>query len=297
MNLPQALKNKFLKNEPLKKHTTFRIGGPAEFFAEPSDIGDLAGFVYFAKKYRVPLRIIGAGSNILASDKGLKGITVSLDSQYFKKIVFRGNLAEAGAGAFLSRLLDNARHKGFSGIEFLAAIPGTLGGALAMNAGITEKGKRREVGDLVENVSVMDYNGKVITLSRGQIKFGYRQSDLSKYIILNARFRLKKAKPREIGRRIKDHISRRRLTQDYSFPSAGCVFKNPPGDSAGRLMDLCGLKGRRIGGAAVSLKHANFILNLEAASFQDVRKLMGLVRKEVKKRFGIALEPEIKIWR
>jgi len=167
-----------------------------------------------------------------------------------------------------------------------------VGGALAMNAGIAVK----SIGDLVRDATVMDYAGNIKTLNKKNIRFGYRESDLSKYIILSTRIRLVKKNKERIKDEIVKYISYRKLTQDLSKPSAGCIFRNPAGDSAGRLIDLCGLKGKRIGGAAVSLKHANFILNLKEASSGDVCKLMGFIRKKVDSRFNINLTPEIKIW-
>jgi UDP-N-acetylmuramate dehydrogenase len=243
------------------------------------------------------LRVIGAGSNILASDQGLVGLTLSLVLPYFKKINFRGNLVEVGAGCTLARLIQQALAWELGGAEFLVGIPGTVGGALAMNAGITERSKTKSIGDLVESVSAMDYNGSLKKIDRKDIRSGYRDTNLAKYIILSAKLKLKKQNQKTSIGRIEKYLSLRRANQDYAYPSAGCVFKNPRGYSAGRLIDLCGLKGRRIGDAAVSLKHANFIVNLRQARAKDVLKLMGLLKKEVKNKFNIELESEIKIWK
>jgi len=187
-------------------------------------------------------------------------------------------------------------------MEFLAGIPATLGGALVMNAGISEKTKNQKpkiksIGDLVEAVTVMDYNGNIKTLDREEIKFGYRTSSLSKYIILSAIIKLTKGNIREIEDKIKVYLGYRRVAQDLPFANAGCIFKNPKRYQAGRLIDACGLKGKRIGDACVSNKHANFILNLGRARFSDVLRLMGLIKRRVKNKFNIDLEPEIKIWR
>jgi UDP-N-acetylmuramate dehydrogenase len=293
MNWPKNLKSKVFKKEPLSRHTTFKIGGPAEFFIGVRDLADLKTIVNLVKIYKVPLRIIGAGSNILAADRGIRGIILNLNQPFFKKINFKGNTAEAGAGCSLPQFIRQCQLRGLTGMEFLAGIPGTIGGALMMNAGV----KNSSIADLVENVRAMDYNGTVKDLGRKEIKFGYRSSGLDKYIILDARFRLKSARPLKIKKKIQDNLTKRKVKQDYAYPSAGCVFKNPPQDSAARLIDLCGLKGKSIGAAAVSLKHANFIVNLGQAKAKDVLKLIGLLKKEVKNKFNIELEPEIKIWK
>jgi UDP-N-acetylmuramate dehydrogenase len=302
MHWQRYLKSKVLEKESLKEHTSFGIGGPAEFFAQPRNIDDLKMLLNSARKYKMAFRLIGAGSNILVSDKGLKGITVSLNLPFFRKIHFKDNYIEVGAGKPLNQFIHDLKKRSLSGAEFLVGIPGTIGGALAMNAGVVVRAKSQElraknIGDLVETVSVMDYNGTIKNLNKKEIRFNYRNSSLSKYIILSTRLKLKKAKKKEIDNRIKKYLKVRKINQDYSYPSAGCVFRNPAGNSAGRLIDLCGLKGRRIGDAVISSKHANFIINLGRATAGDVVKLMSLVRKEVRNKFGINLEPEIKIWK
>jgi len=235
---------------------------------------------------------MGSGSNVLIDDLGVKAVVLRLNSPFFRRLSFRNGHLDVASGVSLSRALRLSQIKGYSGVEFLAGIPGTVGGALAMNAGIAGK----TIGDLVEHAEVMDYNGNVKVLNRKKIKFGYRQSSLAHYIILGARLKLLKKDKGRIKKEIADRFLYRRSTQDYSFPSAGCIFKNPGRDQAGRLIDLCGLKGKRIGDACISRRHANFILNLGAAKAEDVMKLINLARKKVKDKFGIALEPEIKIW-
>jgi len=293
MNWWKNLKGKVRLFEPLKNHTSFKIGGPAEFFIEPKDLRDLRRLLAMGKIYKLPIFILGAGSNILVNDQRIKGIILHPASGYFKKVTLRRNRLEAGSAVPLSTLLARAAGAGLSGLEFMAGIPGTLGGALAMNAGIPGK----TIADLVEKVTVMDYNGRVRTLRPSHISFGYRRSGLAKYIILSASLRLAKKKKSLIRDEMKQRIFLRRMTQDLSRPSAGCVFKNPPGDSAGRLIDACGLKGRRAGGAVVSEKHANFFVNGGGARAKDVLKLMKLASAGVKNKFGIELEPEVKIWK
>jgi len=287
-----GIKGKIFFKEPLKNHTTFKIGGRAEFFAEPYDIEDLKLLLKRIKQYKMPFYILGAGSNVLVSDKGLKGVVIHLNSPCFKKLSYKGNLFEAGGAVMLRQLVARAQKYGLCGVEFLAGIPGTIGGALVMNAGIPEK----NISDLVEEITVMDYNGNIKRLSKKNLKFGYRVSNLSRYIILNTRIRLVGKNKKAIQQCINEYLKKRRLTQDLAWPSAGCVFKNPKRNSAGRLIDCCGLKGKTMGQARISSKHANFIVNIKNARARDVAKLMSLARKKVRDKFGITLEPEIIRW-
>jgi len=301
MNWLENLKGKVKKRLLLKQHTTFNIGGPARFYIEPKDSDDLKLLLISAKRDNIPIWVIGAGSNILVNDKGLNGVVVRLNSAAFKKISFRCGLLEVDAGVSLSRLIEFTKKTNLSGAEFLVGIPGTVGGAIIMNAGICERKNGnilliRGIWDLVSAVKVMDYDGKIKTLEKKDVKFGYRYSNLSKYIVLGASLKLKRDKKRNIKNRIKHYVLCRRLKQDYTHPSAGCVFKNPDGHSAARLIDSCGFKGKRINGAAVSEKHANFILNLGQAKATDVLLLMRLIQRKIKQKFNITLEPEIKIW-
>ena len=292
MNWWKSLKGRVKLKEPLKNYTTFKIGGRARYFIEPQDFTDLKLLLNFSKRHRIPVFVIGRGSNILVNDKGMDAIVLHLNSSPFKQISLSNNFLEAGSAVLLSQVINFTRKHNLSGAEFLSGIPGTVGGALVMNAGV----KGRSISNLVEDVAVMDYNGKIKTLSKRDINFGYRRSDLSKYIVLSVRMKLKKTNEREINDRISRYLNYRKVTQDLSHPSAGCIFKNPKGISAGRLIDLCGLKGRRIGGAFVSLRHANFILNLKKASAKDVINLISFIKHEVRKKFRVDLKPEIKIW-
>lgn len=292
MNWLNGLKAKVKTEEPLKDKTTFKIGGAAKYFAEPKDINDLKLLLRWAKRYKLTFWIIGAGSNILIGDKGIDGLVVRLASPFFKRISFEHGHLRVGSGLSLSQLLVRAKNEGLSGLEFLAGIPGTVGGALAMNAGAHNK----SILDLLEKVTVMDYNGKIRILNKKEIKFGYRSCGLSRYVILNAQLKLKKDDKEEIKRRIAEYLCCRKRTQDLSKPSAGCIFKNPKARPAGMLIDLCGLKGNRVGSACISQKHANFILNDKNATAKDVLRLMDLIKKRVRNRFNITLEPEIKIW-
>jgi UDP-N-acetylmuramate dehydrogenase len=292
MNWLKDLRGKVKINEPLSRHTTFRIGGKAKYFIEPGDAKDLKLLLERRKKYKVPLWVIGAGSNLLVGDNGLDGIVVKLSSSGFRKIRFHDGFLEVGAGVLLSTLTKTVCNLNLSGCEFLVGIPGTVGGALTMNAGTKDK----EIGVLVEDVTLMDYNANTLVMDKKRIRFGYRWSNLSKYIILKARLRLVKENKKDIQSRMEAYLDYRRSAQDLFFSSAGCIFKNPKGLSAGWLIDSCGFKGKHFGDAQVSCKHANFIINKGRASAQDVWGLINCIRGKVKDKFNIDLEPEIKIW-
>jgi UDP-N-acetylmuramate dehydrogenase len=293
MNWLQGLRLKVRFNEPLKEHTSLKIGGRIEYFIEPADSQVLKELLLRLKIAGLEVRVLGAGSNILAGDGLLKAAAIRLSSPAFKGIMRDGSVLYAGSGLPLSQMLSFSVKQGLSGLEFLSGIPGTLGGALVMNAGIPG----REIGDLVENIAAMDYNGRIKILSGRQIKFAYRSSNLSRQIVLGAAFRLQPGNRRQIEAQVKRYFRRRRLSQDYRRPSAGCIFRNPPGFSAGKLIELCGLKGKTIGAAGVSWRHANFILNLGGARAAEVMELMRLIKQEVRRRFGINLQLEVKIWK
>jgi UDP-N-acetylmuramate dehydrogenase len=284
-------------SEPLKKHTTFKIGGEARLFLQPRNYRELRQVVENCRRRALKVLVLGAGSNLLVSDRGVSAAVIKLDSPAFTKTSNLENIVEAGAGKPLNQLLAYCCLHGLSGLEFMAGIPGTLGGALVMNAGVCAGGKKLSIGDLVESVAVMDYNGKLKIIDRAKIDFGYRRSGLAKYIILSASLRLVPGDKKEVADNIRGYLDRRKASQDYGYPNAGCIFKNPQADFAGKLIDACGLKGKKIGSAAVSLKHANFIVNTGNASAKDVLGLMRLVKKEVKFKYNIVLEPEIKIWK
>ena len=286
------LRVKITTKEPLKNKTTFKIGGSALFFCEPKSITDLSRVVCAARKNKISFRILGAGSNILVADKGFKGLVIQLGSPVFRKISLRGSLLEAGSGVALGKLVQKSAAGGLSGAEFLAGIPGTVGGALIMNAGAWGQ----EIAKIVEEVRVMDYNGTIKTLKKKNIVFSYRSSNLEKYILLGASFRLTRSNKASIRLAINRYLKERRARKEYAYPNAGCIFKNPEGKSAGRLLDACGLKGARVGGAYISENHANFIVNRNRASASDVRTLMERAKKKVRNKFKVTLRPEIKIW-
>ena len=286
------IKGKVIFNEPLSRHTTFRIGGPCDVWVEPEDVEDLIKIIKYANTKRRKVFIIGNGSNVLARDSVFKGIVVRLSGKKFRKINFKGTSITAGAGARLGQVVGLSCKKGLKGIEGLTGIPGTLGGALYMNAGYTSK-----ISDIIESVKVMHKKSlKIKVLSKKDIKFGYRQSNLNMFIILELKLTLRKEKPSLLLEKKEKLLELRRNEQSVEESSAGCVFKNPSGKiRAGQYIDMLGLKGKRFGDVWVSEKHANFIVSKNGAKASDVLKLIMFIKKNVKKHFKKELVPEIKI--
>ena len=290
---PRNLNKNIRTKVKLAGLTTFKVGGAARFFFEAKNVKQLQEMLIFAKRAGISVFILGAGSNILVSDSGLDGLVIKLSGELFKRVHKEGVCLEVGGALKLNQLILYAKNNGLSGLEFLAGIPGTLGGALAGNAGAWGK----SIGSQVKEVAVLDYCGKAKMFSTKSLKFSYRKSNLNKYIIISCRLKLCKADKDTIGLKIREYLLRRNKTQGDNLPSAGCIFKNPGSNTAGRLIDACGLKGTSKGGAFISKAHANFILNKGQAGSKDILFLMDLIQKKVRERFKVDLEPEIKIWR
>ncbi len=266
------------------------VGGPAQALVFPSDTDELARLLQFAREQAVPFLILGAGRNLLVRDGGFNGLVINL-CLGFKQISHRSSLLRAQAGVLISKLLAYAQANQLAGLEFLAGVPGTVGGAVVTNAGAAGG----EVGQLVRSVSLLRPEGNRLCLKREQIEFTYRSSALAPQgIVLETEFELLEAASETIESKMQQVLAQRKQTQPPG-PSAGSIFKNPPGDYAGRLIEEIGLKGFSLGDAQVSERHANFILNKGGASAQDVESLIQLIQKEVLAQKGIRLEPEVKI--
>lgn len=292
MHWLKPLRAKMRFNEPLSSHTTLAIGGPADVWVRPNDRGQLRKIISGCLSKHIQYLVIGKGSNILFSERGFKGVVICLDSVDFSKIEVSGSLISCGAGLSLHKLINQMQQVGLAGLEFLAGIPASVGGAVLMNAG----GRNKSIGTLVESVTVMDAKGRIYEFKKRQLKFGYRQSNLEKYVILKVLLRLRRASPRVIRNNIAAFLDIKRKTQDLSAKSAGCIFKNPHHRlSAGEMIEACGLKRRRRGGAEVSGRHANYFINRKRAKAKDILYLIDLAQREVKEKFGVQLEPEIKI--
>ena len=285
-------KENVLENEPMCNHTTFKVGGCVDWFLMPESEEQLSGLLKVIKQENMPLFILGNGSNLLVGDKGIRGAVVCLCKK-MDRIQVEGDEIYAESGAVLSRVSNAALAAGLSGIEFASGIPGSIGGAVFMNAGAYE----HELKEAVSFVRYMDTSGEVFELSCAECEFGYRSSVFSKnnFIILGCRLKLKKDNKDAIKARIADYTSRRVSKQPLDKPSAGSTFKRPVGYFAGGLIEQSQLKGYSIGGAQVSEKHAGFIINTGNATAKDVLDLIEYVQKVVFEKFGVRLEPEVKL--
>lgn len=278
--------------EPLARHTWLHLGGPAEHFAEPRDVDELRALVVRCAQEAVPVRVLGGGSNILVRDEGVPGVVVSASAPALSQIEVRRDTVVAGGGAKLGHVISTSVREGLGGLETLVGIPGTVGGALHGNAG----GHGGDIGQRTYRATVMTRKGDILERERDEMVFGYRTSSLDELVILSAQFQLEEGDPLELTRRMQKQWIVKKANQPLSHQSAGCIFKNPRGMSAGMLIDQVGLKGTRIGGAEVSERHANFIVADESATAQDVLRLIDLVRSRVDERLGVELELEIEIW-
>lgn len=278
-------------NEQMSRHTTFRIGGPADYFVTPSKEEEIEAVIRVCRQYNIPFYIMGNGSNLLVGDKGYRGAVI----QIFKKmysIEVKENQIFAQAGALLSKIAAKALKAGLTGFEFASGIPGTLGGALVMNAG-AYGGEMKQV---LKSSRVMDIHGNIFTLSAEQMEFGYRTSILAKkgYIVLSAVIELQSGDKEAIREQMEELRERRVTKQPLEYGSAGSTFKRPEGYFAGKLIEDAGLRGFRIGDAQVSEKHCGFVINRGNATAAEVTELMEQVIRRVEKNSGVHLEPEVK---
>ena len=289
----RALPEAVLHEAPLGAFTTFGIGGPAEILAHPRTPEDLAALVKRAHETGTPVRVLGAGSNVLVADEGVRGMVVSLTGPRFKDLTRVGDeLVHCGGGARLARVVSALADWGLSGAEGLAGIPGTVGGALVMNAGTGDG----EIGPLVRQVWALDPDGTEIRLTGGECRFEYRSSTLGGKLILGAELLLSSGDAARVRAKIDGLKARRRGSQPSGVRTAGCVFRNPPGERAGKLLDEAGLKGFTKGGARVSPVHANFIEAEDGARAADVKALIDEMRRRVRGEYGIELELELDLW-
>ena len=287
------------RNEPLSRHTSFAIGGPADVVAYPADRNDLLALLAVIKTKSMPCFVLGGGTNVLVRDGGFRGVVISLKSLHtialereYRSIGGSFAVVLAEAGGFLPKLVAFTAEEGLTGLEFAAGIPGTVGGAVCMNAG-TAAG---EIGDVIDSVTLISTEGELITKGREEMGFGYRTASIpAGHLVLEVRLTLRRDEKEKVKARIYDLMNARKQRQPSGLPSAGSVFKNPHEESAGKLIEAAKLKGRRIGDAQVSDKHANFIVNLGKAKASDVLSLMDLVKQTVLDVHGVRLEPEIKI--
>jgi len=296
-DLKERVKGRIIPGEKLSRRTSFRIGGRSKIWIEPADIRDLAETLAFVKEHRIPIFVIGNGTNVLVSDNGFNGMLVHLGSDFFRKIKIAGLKITVGAGFSLPKLVRRTCENGLGGFESLVGIPGTVGGAIYMNAGGHKNPAYRNIGEFVTSLKVMDYSGRVKTLKRRDLVFGYRSSNLDRYIVLEAEFKLDRSERAALVSNCGRFLKIKKDKQVLDAPSAGCMFKNPDNFqfTCGQMIDMLKLKGKRIGGAEVSVKHANFIINRANASCEDVLRLVDFIKARVKESYGIDLEMEVKL--
>lgn len=284
-------KERVYVDEPMSRHTTFRVGGPADFFVTPKAKEEVRDVICICKEAGMPYYIIGNGSNLLVSDAGYRGVIVQIYKE-MNEVKVEGDLVKAQAGALLSGIAAKALGAELSGFEFASGIPGTIGGACVMNAGAYGG----EMKDVLESVTVLTGEGKIIELGRNELELGYRTSVIAKkgYIVLGALLKLERGD----GEKIKtymDELKEKRVTkQPLEYPSAGSTFKRPEGYFAGKLIEDAGLRGFQVGGAQVSEKHCGFVINRDHATAADIMELMRQVQIRVKENSGVDLEPEVK---
>lgn len=277
---------------PIGPMTWFRLGGPARYLYGPHSADELASFMIRAKHEGAAVRVLGCGANVLVRDDGFDGVVVRLDQPEFRHVRLNRTTADVGAGVDLMPLSRGLSDSGLAGLEGMAGIPATVGGAVRMNAG----GRFGEFGQVVRDVTVLDANGAVETWPHKRIGFSYRHCEIGDRIVLSARIELVEDDPVEVRRRFDDYFEQKLRSQPISDRSAGCIFKNPEGQSAGALIDRAGLKGASRGAARVSKRHANFIVAGSGATASDVLQLIDLIRDRVLCLFGTELEVEVEIW-
>jgi len=280
------------ENEPLAPHTWYKLGGPARWYIQPRSAEELGEAALRCVESGIPIHVLGLGANLLVADEGVEGAVFRLDDEYWRQVSISGQNVEVGAGVDIQKLVLRTVRAGLAGIECLAGIPGTIGGALKMNAG----GKFGDIGAVISEARVCDAGGPAFAMSKDELVFDYRHSNVSSTFIIGATLQLEEEDPQRLMSKTKEIWMFKRNSQPLNTKNAGCIFKNPRGLSAGALIDQAGLKSLRIGGAEVSSKHANFIIAHQGCQAEDVFKLIKLIRERVYDRNQIHLESEVQIW-
>ena len=293
----EGLFKEFYKSEnvivdaEMKKYVHFRVGGPADILLIPENKDQVVKTIELCKNNNIPYFVVGNGSNLLVRDGGIKGVVIKFNE--VKNITVQGEVIEAECGAMLKDVSNEALNNSLTGFEFACGIPGTIGGAVFMNAGAYDG----EIAHVIESAEVIDNNGEIKVLSKDELELGYRSSIVMKknYIVLSARFKLKHGEVRKIKEIVEDLTNKRESKQPLEYPSAGSTFKRPVGYYAGKLIQDAGLKGYVIGGAAVSEKHSGFVINKSNATAKDILDLIAHIQNEVKNKFNVELHPEVRI--
>lgn len=276
-------------NEPLAKYTSMRVGGPADYYLEPADKFDLVEMIQYLRKQNFPYMMLGRGSNLLISDEGVRGAVINLEAG-LSHVTMEGDLVVAESGVHLTKFVDFCIHNSLAGVEMLAGIPGSVGGAVIMNAGA----HGGEIADHLVEVEVFR-GSDIVKVKKEHAGFAYRTSGFTGDVVLSASFRLPTGNKEELLNRRRELILKRNISQPLNLPNSGSMFKNPPGTFAAKLIEQAGLKGKRVGNAQISEKHANFMVNLGDAKAADIMTLINLVRRTVHQNTGVLLELEVKL--
>jgi UDP-N-acetylmuramate dehydrogenase len=292
MNIFSGLEKIVEEDYPLSEHTWYGLGGPAKYFIRPSTTEELAQVMNICSENNIEVKVLGFGSNLLVSDNGVNAAVIKLDGKQFNQTEFNETVITAWAGADLSKLVLTCVEKGLAGIETLTGIPGSIGGAIRMNAG----GRFGDIGSVTESVTLMDAKGGIFQKSKPELIFDYRSTNIKAPVILSAKLQLYSSDPEQIMRTLQESWIFKKNTQPLNTRNSGCVFKNPPNNSAGALIDRAGLKGLQIGQAVISDKHANFIVAQKGCTSRDITRLIDAVKQRIKEQFDIELETELEIW-
>lgn len=279
-------------DEPLAPLTWLKVGGTAQLFVEPRSIDELVELVQAIAAEELPVKVLGGGSNVLVRDDGFPGVVIKLNHEEFSHVSVAGTIVTCGGGAALSNTISVAVGAGLAGLENLVGIPGTIGGAIRGNSG----GRHGDIGQFVKSVDVLTVTGQRFTRSGDELTFDYRTSSVNELVILSAQLEMTEDDPDAISKKMRQIWIVKKAAQPFSFQSAGCIFKNPRGLSAGALIEQAGLKGTKVGNAEVSDRHANFIITHENATAADVVHLIDVIKSRVHDVHGVELETEIQIW-
>jgi UDP-N-acetylmuramate dehydrogenase len=280
------------ENVPLAPKTWYKIGGPSRWFVQPRNPDELRDAALRCLENNIPVYVLGLGANLLVGDNGVDGAVFRLEEDYWRRVKFEQMRVEVGAGADIQKFVLRSVRQGLAGVECLAGIPGTIGGAVRMNAG----GKFGDIGAVITSVQVMDAHGTIYERTKDDLVFDYRSTNIVAPFILSATLELEEEDPDRIMQKTKEIWMYKRNSQPLNTKNCGCIFKNPRGLSAGALIDQAGLKGMRVGGAEVSTKHANFFVAYPGCKADDVLKLVKIVREKVHDKHQIVLESEVKMW-
>ena len=292
INSPEIISEIFRYDVPLQKYTSFRTGGSAEIFVEPLGALELKRVLQFCKNEQKKVFVFGKGTNLLVGDNGVDGVVIHLGGINFKNVERDGRYVVAGAGVDLPKLIRTVALSGFGGLEALAGIPGTVGGAVMMNAG----GKYGDISDTIRSLTAMAFDGTIIKYTREDVGFEYRGCNLSEQIVIEVEFKLNESKIEVVLEKMDEIYKEKQESQPLGTFNAGSIFKNTSQYKAAELIDKANLKGLKVGGAVVSEKHANFIVNTGSATSTDILELIKIIKEAIKKKYDVSLEEEIHIW-